>query len=338
MFLKKTKTLLFTAILLTLTLALVACGSDSDASGKTKETITFGEGDWDSIRVHNAIASAIVEKGFEYETDTMPGSEIVLLTGTAKGDIDVYMEIWTGNFLEQYNDFKDSGDLKEVSVNYDDTAEGLYVPTYVIEGDPERGIEPMAPDLKSVKDLPKYWELFEDEEDPSKGRIYGSIPGWAADTALATKVESYGLDETFNYFQPGSAASLATSLTTAIEKGEPWVGYYWEPTWIAGKHDLTLLEDTPYNEEDWVNGYETAFPSQRLTVAVNSELEETAPEVTAFLSNYETSAEITNNALAYMQEHDATVEEVAEWFLAEYEDVWTEWVSEDIAEKVKSDL
>lgn len=336
---------ILTIILSFLMLTSVACSNGANTDGapdkeskKSIETITFGEGDWDSIRLHNAIAGAIIEKGYGYETDSLPGSEIALLTGTANGDIDVYMEIWTGNFLEQYNEFKDSGDIIEASLNFDDTSEGLYVPTYVIEGDPERGIEPMAPDLKSIHDLPKYWELFKDPEDDSKGRVFGSIPGWAADTALAAKVENYGLEETFNYFQPGSAAALATSLTTAIDKGEPWVGYYWEPTWIAGKYDLTLLEDEPYNEEDWLDGYRTAFPSQNLTIAVQNELPDLAPKVMEFLSNYQTSAEITSNALAYMQEHDATADEVAQWFLTEYEDLWTSWVPAEVAEKVKSEL
>lgn len=83
------------------------------------------------------------------------------------------------------------------------------MPTFVIKGDPARGIEPMAPDLKTVKDLPKYWELFKDPEEPSKGRIYGAIPGWAVDETLYTKYQNYGLDKTFTYFSPGSETALA---------------------------------------------------------------------------------------------------------------------------------
>ena len=39
----------------------------------------------------------------------------------------------------------------------------------VIEGDPQRGIAPMAPDLHKVSDLARYSKLFVDEENPSKG-------------------------------------------------------------------------------------------------------------------------------------------------------------------------
>lgn len=38
-------------------------------------------------------------------------------------------------------------------------AQGSYVPRYLVEGDAERGIEPrLAPDLRSVTDLPRYVE------------------------------------------------------------------------------------------------------------------------------------------------------------------------------------
>ncbi|WP_307794933.1 ABC transporter substrate-binding protein [Alkalihalobacillus sp. BA299] len=319
------------------------CGVEGGSTGESStsnkiDTIKFADAGWDSIRLHNEIARTIIEEGYGYKTEVMPGSETGSLIGISNGSLDVYMEIWTGNFFDQYNEAVESGDIVELSVNFDDTKEGLYVPTYVIEGDPERGIEPMAPELKSIHDLPEYWEVFKDEEQPNKGRIYGSIPGWAADAVLEAKVENYGLSEKYNYFQPGSDTALNTSLIRAYERGEAWVGYYWEPTWIAGMYDLTLLEDNPYNEEEWMDGYRTEFPSQRLTIAVQKQLPEQAPDVTEFLRNYETSSEIVSHSLAYMQKNEASTEEVALWFLQEYEDLWTQWVPSEIAEKVKAEI
>ncbi len=39
-----------------------------------------------------------------------------------------------------------------------------------------------------------------------------------------------------------------------------------------------------------------------------------------------------------MEENEATTDEAAIYFLQEYESVWTEWVSADIASKVKEAL
>src|SRR5699024_3017930 len=158
-----------------------------------------------------SVAKIIIEDGYGYDTEIISGSTPATFTGLMNGDIDIYMEVWVQNIQESYDSAIESGDVVELSINFDDNRQGLYVPTYIIEEDTERGIEPMAPDLKSVKDLPEYKDLFQDEEDPSKGRIHGSPAGWEVDNILRTKVESYGLDESYNYFSPGSSSGLAAS-------------------------------------------------------------------------------------------------------------------------------
>ena len=50
------------------------------------------------------------------------------------------MEAWTDNYKEVYDSGIDSGDIVELSINFDDNAQGLYVPTYIIKGDAEKGL------------------------------------------------------------------------------------------------------------------------------------------------------------------------------------------------------
>lgn len=302
-------------------LLLAAC-SGNESSGGSSDPLVFADAGWESIRFHNHVARIVIEEGYGYKTDEMPGSTPATFQGLQNGDIDIYMEVWTDN-LDTYDEAVESGEVLELSVNFDDNAQGLYVPTYLIEGDAERGIEPLAPDLKSVEDLPKYKELFKDPEDHQKGRIYGSIPGWAVDELLRARIEDYGLNETYNYFSPGSDAALTTSLVSAYEKGEPWVGYYWSPTWVTGKYDLTLLEEP------------NPFPATVVTVAVNKEVEKKAPEVVEFLKNYKTSDQLTSEALAYMEDNNADEKATAIWFLKEHEELWTQWVPDEAAQKVK---
>lgn len=328
-------------LMLGLVIALTAsCANTGTGQGEDngKETIIFADAGWESIQFHNDIAQFVLEEGYGYETDILPGSTAATFAGFRKGDIDVYMEVWTDNLIEVYPEALESGDVKEVSVNFDDNAQGLYVPTYLIEGDAEKGIEPLTPDLRTVEDLKKYPDVFEDQEEPGKGRIYGSPPGWNVDNIMQQKVKTYGLDEMFNYFSPGSDTGLSASIAGAVGKGEPWVGYYWEPTWVLGKFDMTLLEEEPYDEEKWENGYGSGFPPMPVTVAVYKDMVDEAPEVVEFLSNYKTSSQLTSDALAFMQDNDVGTYEAAMWFFEEHEDLWTTWVPEDIAEKVKAAL
>lgn len=342
MLFKKTREVLVLVLILSGVLIFSACSQEvkSQASHGTKENnenkeaIIFTNAGWESIGFHNAVAGIIIEEGYGFPTEEIIATEQMSILGLQQGDVNIYMEIWTGNIIDKYNIILENGDIIELGINYADNEQGLYVPTYVIEGDPERGIEPLAPDLKSIKDLEKYWEVFLDEEDATKGRIYGSISGWTADEVLQQKLNTYGLDQYYNYFQPGSDAALSSSIASAYESGEPWVGYYWEPTWVTGKYDLILLEDDPYDDEKWNDGYSCKFPSQNLTIAVDKNFPEAHPQIVDFLKNYKTSSEITSTALAYMQDNNVETREAAKWFLKEYEGLWTEWVPQDIAEKV----
>lgn len=321
------------AILLLLPLSLTGCAEGG------RQPIKFADPGFDSVQVHNAIAGFIVENGYGYPpSEIIPGSSPVVLVGTAQGDIDILMETWSENYGEAYTDYIDSGDIEEIGLVFDDNYQGWLVPTYMIEGDAELGIEATAPDLKSVYDLPKYWELFKDPEDPSKGRFHNSIPGWKCTEHNSIKVETYGLDEYYNDFICGSDAALSGSMVAAYEKGEPWVGYYWAPTWLLGKYDMTLLEEPPFDQEVWDRDRGCAYMSVRCTVIVNPSMLEKAPEAVDFLSNYSIHTSDINKILTYMQDSGDDASGAAIYFLKEYESLWTKWVPTDVVSKVKEAL
>jgi len=320
------------AVVLMLT-ALSGCAGE-----EIQEPIKFGDVGWDSVQVHNRIAGFIVENGYGYTAEYVPGETIPLFAALERGDIDIIMEEWIANQKEAYDKAIEAGTIIDLGVNFPDSWQGWLVPAYVIEGDPERGIEPMAPDLKTIEDLPKYWELFKDPEDPTKGRFLSCQAGWECERINQLKFEAYGLNEYYNVFMPGSNAALSGSLIAACEKGEPWFGYYWEPTWVLGMVDVIHIEEPAYSDEIWETTHACAYPSTEVTIVVNSEFPDKAPEIVDFLSKYTTTTAITNTALAYMQDSGASTSETAIWFLQEYEDLWTQWVPADIASKVKAAL
>ena len=43
-------------------------------------------------------------------------------------------------------------------------------------------------------------------------------------------------------------------------------------------------------------------------------------------------------SLEYMNENEVEPEEAAKWWITENEDIWTTWVSEEVAKKVKATL
>lgn len=320
-------------------------GDAGDGEWHGERDIVFADYNWDSARVLNRIAQFIVEEGYGYDTDTIPGETIPLFQGQLDGDIDISMEIWVDQ-MPPYQPALDDGSVVELGNSVDDTVQGWWVPTYVIEGDEERDIEPMAPELSHVEDLPEYWELFQDPEDSDKGRLYDGIAGWEAERINEVKFDYYGLDETYNRFLPGSNAALDTSLLTAYNQGEPWLGYMWTPTWIAGQLDLTLIEEPEYTDECWeevqaaVEEERTpetscAWPVTEAVIAATTGFSEEAPDITQFLEQFNTNETHISAALSYMAENEVDADAAALWFLEEYEDLWTGWVPDDVADSVR---
>ncbi len=308
----------------------------TSACAQKSTTVVFGDAGWDSMKFHNAVAMYIAETAYDLETSETSGSTAVTYGALKTGDIHVYMETWTDS-ITTYTDDVAAGTVTELGVNYADNIQGLYVPRYVIEGDAQRGIEALAPGLKTVEDLAKYSDIFTDPDDTSKGRVYGAISGWAVDEIMRKKIAFYGLDASYNYIDPGSDAALAAAIAGAYEKGEPIVAYYWEPAWITGKYDLVLLEDAPYQAELYPEG-ECECPSISLTVSVNPEFHKEYSEFCEFLSNYSTSSALTSAALAYINENDAEYNEAATWFLTEHDELLDQWLPADKAQLVRDAL
>lgn len=321
-------------ILLIIGTTVAHSSNKNDYSGNE---IIFADAGWDSVKFHNAVAGLIAEVLYGYTWREVPGSSAVLHEGLINGEVDIHMEEWTDNIATYEGDLE-SGKLVELGINFDDNFQGLYVPRYVIEGDPERGIEPMAPDLKYVWDLKNYHNVFQDAENPNMGRIYGGIPGWEVDTILYNKYLHYDLDDNFIYFRPGSDAALASAITSAYERGEPIVAYYWEPTWLLGKLDMVLLQDEPYIDDTAFKEGKTELPPVEVTIAVSNNFYKNNPEMVNFLSKYKTSSSLTSKALAYMQDTGADYEETAKWFLQEHDNLIDEWLNEEDAKIIRTYL
>ncbi|NMC54762.1 MAG: ABC transporter substrate-binding protein [Chloroflexi bacterium] len=332
-----------------------APASQPSAAAEEKEVIRFGDQQWDTLWINNAIAGFIIEHGYGYPVETVELTTPVALQSIETGDIDVIMELWRANIMEWYNRVTAEGIVVDLGNSFDVSTQGWYVPRYVIEGDAERGIEPLAPDLKTVYDLANYTEVFQDPEDPNKGVFVNAITGWQVAEVNRAKFKAYGLLDLYNFQEPGSSGALDAAIAGAYKKGEPVLAYYWEPTWLMGTYDMVLLEEPAYNDECWaeISQYvegtisldevtETsgcAFETTGIHKGVNAGLIERAPEVAEFLHAMEIPTPLLNELAAYLASDDAIdADDTAVYFLQNHTDLWMEWVSEETAAAVQAAL
>ena len=293
---------------------------------------------WDSVMFHNELAKFVIENAFDgYVVEFAIGSTALNWQAMIQGDIDVNLETWADN-LSFFPDDVARGDIIPLGVLVPDSAQGFYVPRYVIEGDPERGIEPMAPTLRHVRDLARYARVFPDPDYPARARIYGGIPGWEITEIMHRKVLHYGLyDAGFNYFRVGSEPILFTSLDAAYNLGEPWVGYMWEPSSIYGRLDLVMLEDEPFDPVLYEQGA-TEIPRQALLNVSGAHFPGKAPGLLDFFRNFKTGSALVSEVLAYMEETGESHINAAIWFMKTNDNLLDEWLNPEQAERMRSAL
>ena len=298
------------------------------AKEKQDNEIVFADIGWDSVKLNNELAGLVAEKVFGYTWSSVPVSTPIAHEALLKGEIDVHMEEWTDN-ISNYIPDREKNLFTELGINFNDNYQGFYIPKYIADE---------YPDLKTVNDLAKYPQLFPDPENSSKAIIYGGIPGWQITEIMEKKVKAYGLDEQYTYICPGSNAAMDTTITKAVDNHEPIVTYYWEPTWLMGKYDFVLLEDSPYNPEKFPEGIGEC-PAVTVTVAASNDFYNNNPEYCEFLSNYSLPSATISEALAYMQDTGCNHKDAARWLLQEsHPELIDEWLNPEQAEFLKASL
>ncbi|MDQ0314059.1 ABC transporter substrate-binding protein [Amorphus orientalis] len=323
-------------------LSSLALGPASAADGTCEldRPVMFAGLDYQSAAFHTEVAKFITEHGYDCAVDDLPGSTIPLINGMARGDIDIVMEIWTANPAQAWVDAQERGEVVALGTTFPDAEEGWYVPTYLVEGG-----EAPAPNLKRASDLPEYAAMFEDPEEPSKGRFYNCPAGWQCEIVNTKKLTAYGLTSSYTNFRPGTGAALVAAVESAYLRKNPILFYYWTPTALMGKYDFVKLQEPEFNQEIWDEMLEsddpdaaTAYPVSKVIIGANKTFAESAPELAKFLTAYSMTSKMTSAALADMEDNGGDAAVAAEAFLKANEDVWSGWVPQAVADKVKAAL
>ncbi|SFB27657.1 ABC transporter substrate-binding protein [Pseudomonas sp. NFPP24] len=307
--------------------------------------IHFGDITWESGSLITEVLRLIVEKGYGLPTDTLPGSTVSLEAALAKDDIQVIGEEWAGR-SPAWVKAENEGKVFGLGDTVKGATEGWWVPEFVIKGDAARGIKPLAPDLKSVADLPRYKDVFRDPEDPSRGRFLNSPTGWTSEIVNSQKLKAYKLTDSFVNFRTGSGAALDAEVASSIRRGKPVLFYYWSPTPLLGRFKLVKLEEPPFNADAWKTLSDAKNPNPigtrsmpaRLAIGVSAPFKAQYPQLVSVFEKVDLPIDLLNGILGDMSEKRTPPLQVAEAFLKDHPDVWQQWVPADVAAKVKGAL
>lgn len=121
--------------------------------------VVFAGLNWESGMFTTDLLRYVLEKGYGCETDALPGNTVTMENALRQNDIQVTGEQWAGR-SPVWRAAEEAGEVFSVGETVKGATEGWWVPEYLVKGDPQRGIEAKAPELRSVADLPRYKALF----------------------------------------------------------------------------------------------------------------------------------------------------------------------------------
>ncbi|MDR0276284.1 MAG: ABC transporter substrate-binding protein [Paucimonas sp.] len=307
--------------------------------------IHFGEITWESGSFTTEVLRLIVEHGYGYPTDTLPGSTVSMEVALARNDIQVIGEEWAGR-SPAWVKAEQAGEVFALGDTVKNADEGWYVPEFVIKGDAARGIQPLAPDLRTVQDLKRHAKVFADPESPGKGRFLNSPSGWTSETVNSQKLKAYGLDGLYTNFRSGSGAALDAEVTSSIRRGKPVLFYYWSPTPLMGRFKLVRLEEPAFDAQAWATLTDASNPNPKgsaslpakLSIGVSKAFREEYPDLVAFFGKVDLPIDLLNSVLGRMSEQRQDPKVAATAFLKEHPQVWQGWVPDAQREKVQGYL
>ncbi|MEX0158718.1 MULTISPECIES: glycine betaine ABC transporter substrate-binding protein [unclassified Microbacterium] len=301
-----------------------AVDADTAAALESEGTIQFATlGDLEQDIQANLMTEVINELGGDAEV--LQSAITETMAAMSKGEPIVSMVFWRWQTPDLWNKYvEEEGTAVEIGTTDYVGEEGWYVPTYVIEGDEERGIEAACPQLPDWEALNECTGVFATAKTGEKGQYMSGAESWAFAYGDPQRIENLDLD--YEMVFAGSEAALYASLTSAYEQGKPWLGLMWRPNYLTQKYDLTRVEFPEYSEECWGETYACQWPETTIYQVASSIVEKDHPTAWGILQNYDLNNEQLQEMQLLVIDDGLTPKEAAQAWMEDNREVWTGWL------------
>lgn len=291
--------------------------------------VSITEMNWASASVVTNVAKFIMEQGYGCDVSIIPSDTVPAVTSVAEnGEPDIITELWLNSTGDVYQRLEAEGKVVRLGKVLDPGGvEGWWIPTYLMEKHPE---------LATIEGVMANPELV-------NGRFNNCPDGWGCRVVNDNLIRALDLESSgLKVFNHGSGETLATSMASAVQSEEPWLGYYWGPTVPLGKYDMTRVKIGDYTKAVHENNMNqqadnpgvSDFPAAPILTSVTADFQAREPEVAEMLSKLTFKTSTMSALLAWKDETNASAEEAAVYFLSNNSDEWSKWLDDSAKEKL----
>ncbi len=308
-------------------LMLIASGPTHADCGE----VSITEMNWASSQIITEVAKFLMEQGYGCAIEKVPSATTTSVASLAENnEPDIVTELWLNSTGDVYAKLEADGKVSRLAeVIAPGGVEGWWVPQYLSDANPE---------LATIEGVMANPDLV-------GGRFNNCPDGWGCRIVNDNLVKALGLEDAgFEVFNHGSGETLQTSIAAAYENQEPWFGYYWGPTSVLGKYNMTkvaigdidtMVHSANQNKDNPSPGVSDFPPAPVLTVST-AELAAQKPDIAELMSKISFDVDLMSALLAWQEDNKASAEEAAVYFLTTESDTWSQWVNDAAREKLAS--
>lgn len=241
----------------------------------------------------------------------------------ATGQPAVAPEMWVTRVADIWNAAMQGQKVRQAGVSYDEAEfEGWFVPDYVAE---------RWGDIGSIEGIKAHVGEF--AATGNRPRFISCPPDWACALINRNMLRAYGLEASFDIVEPGNRFEMDTLIAEAVGRREPFLFYYWQPNAVLAQFTFLPVALNAYDKDAFACMGRSAcaataasgFAPDPVVVAVAEWVYLDAPQVAAYFARARMPFAEMNRMLLQLGEPGATVETVAQLFIAERGEIWRPW-------------
>lgn len=288
------------------------------------ETITIARMQWPSAELLAQIHARLIRQNFGCAVEVVPGD--LAATASSMGNTGqpaVAPELWITRVADIWNAALEGQEVRQAGATYSEPVfEGWFVPDYEAEAHPEittiDGIKARAADF-AVNGRP---------------RFISCPPDWGCAVLNRNLLRAHGMDGMFDIVEPANRFELDSLIAEAVSRKEPLLFYYWQPNAVLAQFGFRSVDLGPYNKDNFLclgrvacaSPQPSGFAADPVIVALAQWVYLEAPDVAAYFQRARMPFAEMNTLLQNLNAPGATVDAVADAFVAARGEIWQPWV------------
>ena len=286
--------------------------------------LTVAKMAWPSAELLAEIHVRILRQEFSCDVSITPGD--LAATGSSMGSTGqpaVAPEMWVTRIADVWNAGIEAQMLRPAAPSYVESQfEGWFMPDYLAGEHPElRVASGLAAGLSAVA-------------AGDKLRFISCPVDWACAVINRNLLAAFGLTDLVDLVEPANRFEMDTLIAEAVNLRQAVLFYYWQPNAVLAQLNFVPLDMGAYDEEAarclgqvvCADPKPSAFTGETVVVALAEWVFTDIPTIAGYFQRSSMPLMEMNKLLAELSEPGATVEGVADRFVATQETVWRGWV------------